>query len=155
MNDQETFLPDSASLGAEIVSEESTPDSVVISPLWIAVGIVIMLTFLASLVLAVTMMVQNPAQTETIRDIMIIFVAFESLVIGLSLIILLIQLARLSNLLRYEIKPILETTNETLSSLRGTTRFLSDNLVTPVVKANSTFAAMRRAVELLNFRRPR
>jgi hypothetical protein len=98
-------------------------------------------------------MVKNPGQTETIRDIMIIFMAFVALIIGFALVILLVQLARLTNLLRYEIGPILEATNETIGSLRGTTRFLSDNLVTPVVKANSTFAALRRAIELIDFRR--
>ena len=98
-------------------------------------------------------MIKNPAQTETIRDIMIIIMAFESLIIGLALVILLVQLARLTNLLRYEIGPILEATNETIGSLRGTTRFLSDNLVSPVVKANSTIAAFKRAIELISFRR--
>ena len=155
MTEQENLLPDSTASTVDALPAESVPESTTISPVWIMVGVVFLLVVLAFFVFSVTLMVQNPAQTETLRDIMIIFVALESIIIGLALVILLIQLARLSNLLRYEIKPILETTNETLSSLRGTTRFLSDNLVTPVVKANSTFAALRRAIELVNFRRPR
>jgi amino acid permease len=77
----------------------------------------------------------------------------ESLFIGLTLIILLVQLARLSSLLQNEIKPILETTNETINTLRGTTQFLSSNLVRPVMKANSTVSALRQAIGMINIRR--
>ncbi|MCK5635352.1 MAG: hypothetical protein KAI06_09705 [Anaerolineales bacterium] len=132
---------------------EAVPSKTRISPIWIALGVLFFLVLIAGVVLAITVMVKNPAQTETIRDIMIIFIAFESLIIGLAIIILLVQLARLTDRLRYEIGPILEATNETIGSLRGTTKFLSKNLVTPVVKANSTFAALRRAIELVDFRR--
>jgi Na+-transporting NADH:ubiquinone oxidoreductase subunit NqrC len=126
-----------------------------IPTIWIILGVVFFLLLVAGIIVAVTVMVKNPAQTETFRDIMIIFMAFESLIIGLALIIMLVQLARLTNLLQYEIRPILEATNETVSSLRGTSKFLSDNLVAPVVKANSSFAALRRAIELFDFRRPK
>ena len=132
---------------------EDAPSNGQISPVWIVLGVIFFLVLVAGVVLAVTLLVKNPAQTETIRDIMIIFLAFESLIIGLAIVILLVQLSRLTNLLRYEIRPILEATNETIGSLRGTTKFLSDNLVTPVVKANSTFAALRRAIEMFGFRR--
>ena len=135
------------------MTADSAPSNTSISPIWIVLGVVFFLVLIAGIVLAVAVMVKNPGQTETIRDIMIIFMAFVALIIGCALVILLVQLARLTNLLRYEIGPILEATNETIGSLRGTTRFLSDNLVTPVVKANSTFAALRRAIELIDFRR--
>jgi len=123
--------------------------------IWIILGVVIVLLLIAGIIFAVNVMINNPAQTETFRDIMIIFMAFVFLFIGLALTILLVQLARLTNLLQYEIRPILEATNETVGSLRGTTQFLSDNLVAPVVKANSSFAALRRAIELFGIRRPK
>lgn len=148
MSENEYLTPANTSAPTETI-----PSSSRISPIWIVLGGVFFLVLIAGVVIAVTVMVKNPAQTETIRDIMIIFIAFESLIIGLAIVILLVQLSRLTNLLRYEIGPILEATNETIGSLRGTTRFLSDNLVTPVVKANSTIAALRRAIELVNFRR--
>jgi hypothetical protein len=81
--------------------------------------------------------------------------AFESLVIGLALVILIVQLARLTSLLQNEVKPILESTNDTINTLRGTTQFLSDNLVEPVVKANSSMAAFRRVLEMLRIGKPR
>lgn len=113
------------------------------------VGVLLILALIVGLVFAVIAMVRNPVQTETIRDIVIIFMAVEALVIGLVLILLIIQIARLTDLLRNEIKPILDSTNETLGTLRGTTRFLSDNLVKPVVKVNSSMAAVRRALDFI------
>ena len=153
----DTPFPDDAnSLGNDTPSSvEAVPSGNAVPTLWIILGVVIVLLLIAGLIVAVTLMINNPAQTETFRDIMIIFMAFEFLIIGLALIIMLIQLARLTNLLQYEIRPILEATNETVGSLRGTTKFLSDNLVAPVVKANSSFAALRRAIELFDFRRPK
>jgi len=122
---------------------------------WGIVGALLLVALITGMVFAVLAMVRNPQQTETIRDIVIIFVAVEALLIGLALIVLVIQIARLTDLLRNEIGPILESTNETLGNLRGTSRFLSENMVRPVIKANSSLAAMRRVIELLGFRRNR
>ncbi len=121
--------------------------------IWGFVAVIFLLILIAGVVLAVIAMVQNPATTENIRDIVIIFMAIESLLIGVALVVLIIQLARLTDLLVNEVKPILDSTNDTLGTIRGTTHFLSKNLVQPVVKMNSSFAALRRAGELLRFRR--
>jgi hypothetical protein len=108
-----------------------------------AVGLVLLL---AAAIGAAILLVSNPQQTETLRDVFIIFMALEFLVIGLAMIVLIIQLARLTALLQNEVQPILESTNETVKTLRGTTSFLSKNLVEPVVRANSSVAALRRAL---------
>jgi hypothetical protein len=80
--------------------------------------------------------------------------AVEALIVGMALIVLIIQLARLTALLQNEVRPILDATNQTLSTLRGTTTFLSDNIANPVVKLNSSVAALMRFVELIGLRRP-
>jgi hypothetical protein len=69
--------------------------------------------------------------------------------------ILIVQVARLSALIENELRPILESTNETLGTVRGTTQFLSRNMVDPVIRVNSTFAALRRALSAFRVRRPR
>ncbi len=61
----------------------------------------------------------------------------------------MIQLARLIVLLQNEIKPILDSTNEAVSNLRGTTIFLSDNLVEPVIKLNEYLAGFSQLVGVL------
>ena len=75
--------------------------------------------------------------------------ALESFIIGLALIILIVQLATLINLLQNEIKPILNSTSETVNTLRGTATFISDNLAEPVIKLNETVAVVRRLVDFL------
>jgi hypothetical protein len=110
---------------------------------------------LALVVLAVRFMVRNPAATETIRDIFIIVMALESLFIGVALTVLIVQIAQLTNLLRHEIKPILDSTNETISTVRGTTAFLSENLVDPVIRLNGYLAALQRVLDGLRLFWPR
>jgi len=81
-----------------------------------------------------------------LRDTAIIFVAFETLLIGLLLIILMVQVQSLIVLLRDEIKPMLEAANETLATVRGTTRFVSHNVVSPMMKWSGYLAGLQRIV---------
>lgn len=115
----------------------------------IAVAVLVGLVLIAAIVVAVAFLIGNPTRTETIRDIFIIFMAVESLVIGLALIVLIVQLARLTNLLQHEIRPILNSTNETVNTLRGTTVFISENLVDPVMKLNGYLAAIMQVVNII------
>jgi len=110
---------------------------------------VVAVLILALFVVAVIYLLQPGAPTETIRDVFIIFMALEFLVVGLALIVLIVQLARLINLLQNEVRPILESTSETAHTLRGTATFLSDNLVQPVIRANSYMAALRRLLKMV------
>ena len=111
------------------------------------IGGIILLAFIAG---AVYYLVQPSTPTERIRDIFIIFMALVSVLVGIALVILTIQIASLINLLQNEIKPILRSTNETANTLKGTTEFLSDHLVDPVIKLNEYLAGLRT---LLMFRR--
>jgi amino acid permease len=98
---------------------------------------------------AVFLLTGSNETTERIRDVFIIFMALESMVIGLVLIILVVQLARLTNLLQNEIKPILDSTNETVSTLRGTTQFLGDHLAEPVIKLNEYLAGLSSFLKII------
>jgi hypothetical protein len=118
----------------------------------IAGAVIVLALIVTGLVLAISAMVRNPDSTETVRDILIIFVAGESFLIGLALIVLIVQLARLTALLQNEVRPILESTNDTVNTLRGTSQFLSDNVVRPVIKANGSLAAVRRVMDLIRRR---
>jgi hypothetical protein len=92
-----------------------------------------------------------PASTTArIRDVFIILLAFTSILIGIAIVILAIQFATLANLVQNELKPILNSTNETVNHLRGTSEFLSDNLVEPVIKLNEYLSIFKRLSELLN-----
>ena len=127
-------------------TEQSQRNIVVI----IVIGIVVLLALLG---VAIYFLLQPGTPTDRIRDIFIIVVALESLVIGVALIILIVQLASLINLLQNEVKPILHATNETVNTLRGTSEFLGENLVEPVIKVGGYVAGMKRMLELMGNRK--
>jgi len=116
----------------------------------VVIGAVILL---AGLIFAIIVLMQPATPTDRIRDVFIIVVAFESLVIGVALIVLIVQLASLINLLQNEVRPILTATNETVNNLRGTAEFLGDNVVEPVIKLNGYLAGMNRVIELMGIKK--
>lgn len=119
----------------------------------VASAIVVVVLILALLGLAIYFLLQPGTPTDRIRDVFIIVVALESLVIGVALIVLIIQLAGLINLLQNEVRPILNATSETVNTLRGTAEFLGENVVEPVIKLNSYLAGLTRMLELMGIKR--
>ena len=119
----------------------------------IVIAVVALLLILACVGGSVYVLMQPSTDTARVRDVFIIFMALESLLTGVALVVLIVQLARLINLLQNEVKPILDSTNETVSHLRGTTIFLSENLVEPVIKLNEYMAGFNQLVQLLGFAR--
>ena len=118
-------------------------------------GVIVLFAALVTCIVLLLLPSTDANTVTRIRDVFIIFMALESLLIGLVLIILIVQLARLTNLLQHEIKPILDSTNETVSNLRGTTEFLSANLIEPVIKINEYVAAIQRFTEIFGIGRKR
>jgi hypothetical protein len=112
-------------------------------------GLILVLVLLGA---AVFFLMQPGTPTDKIRDVFIIVVAMESLVIGVALIVLVVQLASLINLLQNEIRPILQATSETVNTLRGTAEFLGENFVEPVIKLNVYLAGLRRMLESLGIK---
>ena len=88
-----------------------------------------------------------------VRDLAIILLAVESLVIGVVLIILVWEIRNLAKLLREEIKPILDSADETVRTVRGTTVFVSDTFVNPMVRVSSFVTGVTQAVRILTQRK--
>ena len=124
--------PDVHSEPAQLTSQQKRTIAVTV------VVLVLFLVFIGAMIFF--LLTADPSTTAQIRDVFIIVLAIQSLLIGLVMVILIVQLARLINLLQNEIRPILDSTNETVSHLRGTTMFLSNNIVEPVIKLNEYFA---------------
>jgi len=116
----------------------------------IIAGLVILLALLG---VAIYFLLQPATPTDKIRDVFIIVVALESLVIGVALIVLVVQLASLINLLQNEIRPILKATTDTVNNLRGTAEFLGENVVEPVIKLNGYLAGLYRMLELMGIKK--
>ncbi len=91
---------------------------------------------------------------EAVRDVMIIILALESCIFGAAFLIMMAMVIRLINVMEFEVKPILQKTNETLNTMRGTTTFVSQNVVRPTIKAKSHAAGVRRGLKTL-FGNPR
>ncbi|NPV41906.1 MAG: hypothetical protein HPY72_11275 [Anaerolineae bacterium] len=94
---------------------------------------------------------QNADTTGRVRDIFIIVLALESLLLGVALVILVIQLAVLTNLIQNEVKPILASTKEAVSTIKGTSKFISDRAVKPIITASSFMAGSRKLFEIIGF----
>jgi len=116
----------------------------------VVIGAVILLALLGT---AIYFLLQPATPTDKIRDIFIIVVALESLVIGVALVVLIVQMASLINLLQNEVRPILKATTETVNNLRGTAEFLGENVVEPVIKLNGYLAGIYRMLELMGIRK--
>ncbi len=116
-------------------------------------AVILVVLLIGGIVAAIIGLLQPNAPTEKIRDIFIIFMALESLLIGVALIILIVQFASLINLLQNEVRPILDATNETVNHLRGTAEFLGENVVEPVIKLNGYLAGMQRMLELIGVKK--
>ncbi len=127
--------------------EDQAKSAVKSKAIWVVIaGLII----LGALITGIVFLAKSDTITTShIRDIFIIVLALESLIIGAALVILVIQLALLLNLLQNEIKPILETTRKTVNTLKGTTTFLSEHAVKPVVSMGSMTAGVKKLFEII------
>ena len=94
----------------------------------------------------------EPTWIQTVRDVAIILLALETIVIGAMIVILVLQIQRLTKLLEEEIKPLLVSIHETIGTVRGTTNFISESVVSPTIQVLSYGAAVREAATAV-FRR--
>jgi heme/copper-type cytochrome/quinol oxidase subunit 2 len=138
------FSPEKA---AETIQQEQKMKRIMIG---VIIGVIILVILLG---IAIFFLLQPSTPTDKIRDVFIIIVALESLIIGVAIIVLIVQLASLINLLQNEVRPILTATNETVNNLRGTAEFLGENVVEPVIKLNGYLAGMNRVIELMGIKK--
>jgi len=83
-----------------------------------------------------------------VRDVAIIILAVESIVIGIFLAVLIFRVQSLIKLLREEIKPILDSAGRTTDTVQRTTKFVSDTVVSPLIEIVSYASAAKKAAEV-------
>jgi hypothetical protein len=126
-----------------------------VKPVYIALAVILALALLVGAVWGIVWLASNQAATiEAVRDVLLIALALESCLFGIVLLFMLLMIIRLVNMLEFEIKPILEKTNETVGTIRGTTTFVSKNVIKPVTSARVHVAGVRQAIKSL-FGNPR
>jgi hypothetical protein len=137
-----------SSITPELVVEEPGPAR--IPTRYVVLGTVgVVILFLVIVGVTLYLAANFAPEIEAIRDIFIIALALQSCVFAVILVIMLLMIIRLVNMLEFEIKPILERTNETVGMVRGTTTFVSKNVVSPVTRASAYVAGARRAIQVL------
>lgn len=118
----------------------------------IGVGIVVGIVVL---VLVLVFLLNHPGTTQTVRDLFIIALALETLVIGTLLVILIYQLIVLIRMLRDDFKPMIESTQETLDTVKGTATFVSQRMTKPAIAASGYAAGISRSIGVLKAMLPR
>ena len=118
------------------------------------IGILVVVIVL--LVVMCYLLFNAPEATAIIRDISVIILALESIVVLLLLGVVIGMLWWLIHTLEKKITPILDTTSETVSNVsetvntvRGTATFVSDTVVSPIIKVVSYASGVKRAIRTL------
>lgn len=83
---------------------------------------------------------------EYVRDIAIILLALESLIIGILLIVTLGRLRELLSVLRDEVTPVLKSLQETVRTVRGTANIVGNAVVNPLIRVNSVSTGIVRGL---------
>ena len=151
-------------IGNEIADYNSTNKYPEISPTPIdkrplIIGIIVAASLLLISILAAVWLFFHPATAEVVRDIVIIFLGMSSFFILICIVIMIVMLVYLIlktndlvQLIDREIRPLLYNIQETTNTVRGTTSFISDKAVQPVIATVSSIAAVKAIFKSL-FRR--
>lgn len=149
-------ITDAAGTDPKVPPQEESSGLDGVKILVIAIGALVAVVVIGFIV-AVVLALSNPgaaAGVEIIRDFFIIVMALEGILVGAALVVLVLQIARLTNLLQNEIKPIIEQTSDTVKTVKGTASFVSRNVADPVIKVSGgTVWLLTVAKELFGIRR--
>jgi len=113
-------------------------------------GIIAIVSFVIVLIVIAVLLALNPATTApsvvVIRDLLIIAMAFLLIVIGVSFTVLLVQIARFVNLMTNEVRPLIETTTDTVNTVRGTAVFISKHVTEPIISTAGALGGVAKVV---------
>ncbi len=119
-----------------------------------AIGILLILgLFAAAVAAAVTGADTWAPIIRLFRDVMLLVLLMESVLLIAALAILLLQVAGFFVMLRAEIQPILNSARETAQLGKATATFMNDNAVDPLIQLKSFLAGLLAFLrELLRIR---
>lgn len=114
----------------------------------IIIGIVALLaTITLGGILYLLLTVENLA--ANFRDLLIIILAVESLVIGMGLLLMLWEIYKLIVLLREEVMPLVHSTKQTVEQIQHTTTFIGQSVAEPVISTRGFLTGARAMVDTL------
>ena len=127
------------------VEDDSSPNMV----RWIIIGFGVLGGLLVVAVIIAVVVALTGAEGglatgfQVIRDFLIIILALQGVFVSIAMVVLIAQLSTLVNLLRNEIKPLIDEVKDTASAAKGTAQFVSKNVAEPVIKVAATAAGIR------------
>ena len=87
--------------------------------------------------------------SATVRDIAIILVAVEILIMNGLLVVLIWQIWRLVKMIRAEIRPVIKDGQETVGTVKGSAEFVSTSFISPLITASSKLAGLLRSARVM------
>jgi len=106
-------------------------------------GAVIAIIFGVGLLLAFSGELEITAlRIQYFRNIFMVIIGLEGILIIGSIAVLIVQIARLVNMLKRDVKPVLTTAQETVNTAKGTVEFVGDNTVRPIIRTSAFLSGM-------------
>lgn len=121
----------------------------------IITGIVLVIAFVALTVGLYMLGGDDQSALERLRDIAVIYIVVMSLLIVIVLAASTAALIYLIMQIQGRVIPLLEELNETMIRVRGTTEFMSDQAVKPVINAAGKVAQARAMWRVATGREPK
>lgn len=87
--------------------------------------------------------------SATVRDIAIILVALEILIMNALLVVLIWQVWRLVKMIGAEMKPVIKDGQETVGTVKGSAEFVSASFINPLITTSSRLAGIWRSVNVI------
>lgn len=87
--------------------------------------------------------------SATVRDIAIILVALEILIMNGLLVVLIWQVWRLVKMIRAEMRPVIRDGQETVGTVKGSAEFVSTSFISPLISTSGRLAGIVRSVQVI------
>lgn len=121
---------------------------------WAIIGGIIAVVVLALIIGLLYWGDEGPV-TVRLRDISIVFISLFSVIATVLLAAIVGALLWLVLTIRDKVVPLLETLSDTATRVKGTTEFMTEQAVSPVIRVASSFAKFRAATKTATGGKPR
>lgn len=140
MAENEVNSREAAASGA---GESSGPNITRLIKVSAGAGIIIVLALLGGALAAALTAAETWAPViQIFRDVFLLIVILESLLVITALAILMLQAAGFLIMLKTEVKPILDNARETTRLSKATAQFINSNAVDPLIQIKSFLAGL-------------
>ena len=155
-NDKTPILP------GPTQEEEATKRSAGLSssPKPAIIAAIVAIVILAVLIAVGVVLFNNPPSAAVLRDIFLILLGIQSMVIGLLIIVMLVAIIyvvlKVYDFVKFvqtEVEPMLDRADDAVRSVQSRAVFISDTAVKPVVEIMAQVSAIRQIIR--SFRRSR